>query len=78
LVPATKPSWFLPLPPPRNAGGQPLTPSVVTSGTASICGSCDAASCVSPSLAGPWQAGQVLNVAIDPFEPFTEVFLTWY
>ncbi len=78
LMPSTKPSWFLPLPPPPTSGGQPLTPFVGTSGTASICASCDAASCVSPSHSGPWQTGQVLNLATDPFEPFTEVSLDWY
>ena len=78
LMPSTKPSWFLPLPPPPTAGGQPLTPVVATTATASICASCDVASCVSPSQAGPWQAGQVLNIATDPFYPFTVVSLFWY
>ena len=78
LVPSTNPSWFLPLPPPPIAGGQSLTPSVLTSGTASICPSCDVASCVAPSQAGPWQAGQMLNITTDPSEPFTEIFLDWY
>jgi hypothetical protein len=78
LVPSTKPRWFLPLPPPPAAAGQPLIPSVLTSGTAWICASCDAASCVAPSQPGPWQSGQVLNIATSPFEPFTEVLLTWH
>jgi hypothetical protein len=78
LVPSTKPSWFLPLPPPPIAGGEPLTPSVLTTGTTSICRSCDVASCVGPSQAGPWQTGQVLNITTNPSEPFTEIFLNWY
>jgi hypothetical protein len=78
MVPSTKPSWFLPLPPPPILDGQPLTPAVETSfGTASICASCDPASCGSPSQAGPWQAGQVLNIATDPSHPFAQVFLSW-
>ena len=36
------------------------------------------ASCVGPSQAGPWQAGQVLNITADPSQPFTEIFLDWY
>ncbi len=77
LVPSTKPSWFLPLPPPPTAGGQPLRPVVTSSGTASICASCDAASCMGPTQAGPWQTGEVLNAATNPLKPFTEVFLDW-
>ena len=73
MVPSTKPSWFLPLPPPPILDGQPLTPSVA----ALICASCDPASCVSSSQAGPWQAGQVLNIATDPSHPFAQVFLSW-
>ncbi|HSY38794.1 MAG TPA: hypothetical protein VLA79_04675, partial [Polyangia bacterium] len=73
VMPSTKPSWFLPLPPPPIAGGQPLTPVVGSLfGTALICASCDPASCVS-SL----QAGQVLNIATDPSHPFVEGFLNW-
>jgi hypothetical protein len=78
LVPSTKPSWFLALPSPPIAGGQPLTASALTDGTASICASCDVASCVSPAQAGPWQAGQLLNIAPSPLVPFTEVILSWY
>ena len=77
VVASTRPNWFLPLPPPIVGGYLPSLVSL-SSGTASICGSCDTTTCVDAAQAGPWQGGQVVNIATDPAEPFNEFVLSWY
>jgi len=78
VVPSTRPNWFLPLPPPPAVGGHLPSLAPVSSGTAAICGSCDMTTCMDAAQAGPWQSGQVVNIATDPTEPFNEFFLSWY
>jgi hypothetical protein len=77
-VPSSSADWFLPLPAPLADGKPPLTQSLLTATTASICGSCDATSCTEASKAAPWATGQVVDLPTDATVPFSRFILSWY
>jgi hypothetical protein len=70
-VPRSSAIWFLALPP---ANGRAVTvlASFQPAESAALCASCGSAACLDVSRFVPWMDKSVLQLTVDPSQPFSE------
>jgi hypothetical protein len=76
-VPSSEPNWFLPLSQPLGGRtGFMVTTDPSSAVSATLCASCDPASCALPAGGPvPWTTGQTLKIETDPTQLFNVVSL---